>query len=536
MPWACRRSRPNGRCRPGIRSPTPTAKRSPRGRPSRRNRASPRGRRSCASCRSARSLAPCGMPSERIPSCATSGSRVRWGASPCLAAGHAYFTLKDERSQLSCVFFRDERVALAFRAADRTACRRPRTGRRLRVPGCLPAVRDGVQPAGFGDLALRFEALKARLAAEGLFETARKTAAAGPTGGHRRGHQRHRRRLARHLPRRGPALAAGSADPLAVPGSGRGRGRRAWWRPWTAWRAGASCAWPRAGPRTLRRWSSWLVAAARWRICGRSTTNKWCGRSWRTLCRWCAAWGTKSTSRWPTSRRTSGRQLPPRQPNWWFRTGRRWRPPWPGLSRRAGSCVSGVVAAAQSGVAAEGRALERLQPSAQLAQARERAGYLLDRATQALRARGRAALGGGARSRRAVGAGGVDAPGWAPHGPGAGHGDRWRRWGRRRRWTAATPSCGGARTARSSGIRPRRRRGEHLGITLAAGELAATRGLGREWQSVTLVALAVMVALAVAAFAASIRIGMLLGLRLDRVLEERASRESGAGEEVGSDD
>ena len=33
---------------------------------------------------------------------------------------------------------------------------------------------DSIQPAGFGDLALRFEALKARLAEEGLFDTARK--------------------------------------------------------------------------------------------------------------------------------------------------------------------------------------------------------------------------------------------------------------------------------------------------------------------------------------------------------------------------
>jgi exodeoxyribonuclease VII large subunit len=33
---------------------------------------------------------------------------------------------------------------------------------------------DGIQPAGFGDLALRFEALKARLAAEGLFDAGRK--------------------------------------------------------------------------------------------------------------------------------------------------------------------------------------------------------------------------------------------------------------------------------------------------------------------------------------------------------------------------
>ena len=30
------------------------------------------------------------------------------------AAGHAYFTLKDERAQLECVWFRDERLASAF--------------------------------------------------------------------------------------------------------------------------------------------------------------------------------------------------------------------------------------------------------------------------------------------------------------------------------------------------------------------------------------------------------------------------------------
>ena len=37
---------------------------------------------------------------------------------------------------------------------------------------------DSIQPAGFGDLALRFEALKARLDAEGLFDTRAEAAAA----------------------------------------------------------------------------------------------------------------------------------------------------------------------------------------------------------------------------------------------------------------------------------------------------------------------------------------------------------------------
>jgi exodeoxyribonuclease VII large subunit len=90
------------------------------------------------------------------------------------SAGHAYFTLKDERSQLACVWFRDDRIRSTFDA---------RAGLRVVVHGridvfdaqgvyqCYVAA---VQPAGLGDLALRFEATKARLAAEGLFDAARK--------------------------------------------------------------------------------------------------------------------------------------------------------------------------------------------------------------------------------------------------------------------------------------------------------------------------------------------------------------------------
>ncbi len=89
-------------------------------------------------------------------------------------AGHAYFALKDERSQLQCVWFRDERVRSAFE---------PQAGLRIVVhgridlfepQGALQLYVESIQPAGLGDLALRFEALKARLAAEGLFDTARK--------------------------------------------------------------------------------------------------------------------------------------------------------------------------------------------------------------------------------------------------------------------------------------------------------------------------------------------------------------------------
>ena len=90
------------------------------------------------------------------------------------SAGHAYFALKDERNQLQCVWFRDDRLRSAFE---------PQAGLRIvahgRVDlfepqGALQLYVESIQPAGFGDLALRFEALKARLAKEGLFDAGRK--------------------------------------------------------------------------------------------------------------------------------------------------------------------------------------------------------------------------------------------------------------------------------------------------------------------------------------------------------------------------
>ncbi|HEY2916406.1 MAG TPA: exodeoxyribonuclease VII large subunit [Candidatus Limnocylindrales bacterium] len=90
------------------------------------------------------------------------------------SAGHAYFALKDERAQLQCVWFRDDRVRSAFQ---------PQTGLRIVVhgrvdiyepQGALQLYVESIQPSGMGDLAIRFEQLKARLAAEGLFDAARK--------------------------------------------------------------------------------------------------------------------------------------------------------------------------------------------------------------------------------------------------------------------------------------------------------------------------------------------------------------------------
>jgi exodeoxyribonuclease VII large subunit len=90
------------------------------------------------------------------------------------SAGHAYFTLKDARSAIACVWFSDDRARSAFQA---------QAGLRIVVhgrvdlfeqQGAVQLYVESIQPAGFGDLAIRFEALKARLDAEGLFDSARK--------------------------------------------------------------------------------------------------------------------------------------------------------------------------------------------------------------------------------------------------------------------------------------------------------------------------------------------------------------------------
>ena len=90
------------------------------------------------------------------------------------SAGHAYFALKDERNQLQCVWFRDDRQRSAFEA--QAGLRVVAHGRidLFEPQGALQLYVDSIQPAGLGDLTLRFEALKARLAAEGLFSAERK--------------------------------------------------------------------------------------------------------------------------------------------------------------------------------------------------------------------------------------------------------------------------------------------------------------------------------------------------------------------------
>ncbi len=92
------------------------------------------------------------------------------------ASGHLYFTLKDSGAQVRCAMFKPKASTLRFRPVDgMQVLLRAKVG--LYEPrGEFQLVAEYMEPAGEGALQREFEQLKARLAAEGLFEPRRKRA------------------------------------------------------------------------------------------------------------------------------------------------------------------------------------------------------------------------------------------------------------------------------------------------------------------------------------------------------------------------
>ncbi|PYK42142.1 MAG: exodeoxyribonuclease VII large subunit [Verrucomicrobia bacterium] len=89
-------------------------------------------------------------------------------------SGHQYFTLKDQRAQIACVIWRDSMAPLRQPLAD---------GAQVQVYGSVTVYETRgqyqlsvqiLQPRGLGLLQAKFEALKHKLQAEGLFAPERK--------------------------------------------------------------------------------------------------------------------------------------------------------------------------------------------------------------------------------------------------------------------------------------------------------------------------------------------------------------------------
>ena len=92
----------------------------------------------------------------------------------CPASGHWYFTLKDAKAQCRAAMFRGRNTRIGFQ---------PQNGQKVLVRaqvslyearGEFQLIVDHLEDAGVGELMRRYEQLKAKLAAEGLFDAARK--------------------------------------------------------------------------------------------------------------------------------------------------------------------------------------------------------------------------------------------------------------------------------------------------------------------------------------------------------------------------
>jgi exodeoxyribonuclease VII large subunit len=305
-------------------------------------------------------------------------------------AGHAYFTLKDARAQLQCVWFRDERVRSPFQ---------PQTGLQVvahgridlfEPQGALQLYVDSLQPSGFGNLAIRFEQLKASLAAEGLFDATRKRAlpprpttiavVTSPTGAVWRD-------VCNVLARRWP-LARVLLVACQVQGDG----------------APASVV---AALRRLERWIAEAAGEGRAELApavtilargGGSLEDLWSFNDERVV-RAIAAHPVPvvcgvghevdvtladfaADVRAPTPSAAAELVVPDRLEVLGVTRD---------AGRRASSAIVAALASAGRGLAAEQRVLDRLEPRARLASARERAGLLLDRAARAIDERLRSA-------------------------------------------------------------------------------------------------------------------------------------------------
>src|SRR5206468_3225356 len=89
-------------------------------------------------------------------------------------SGHQYFTLKDQRAQISCVIWRDTMLPPRQPLADGAQVQVYGTVTVFEARGQYQLNVQILQPRGVGLLQAKFEALKRKLQAEGLFAPERK--------------------------------------------------------------------------------------------------------------------------------------------------------------------------------------------------------------------------------------------------------------------------------------------------------------------------------------------------------------------------
>jgi exodeoxyribonuclease VII large subunit len=91
-----------------------------------------------------------------------------------VSSGHCYFTLKDQDAQLRCVCFRQSLRYLKVKPQDGMAVLARGNIDVYQSRGEYQLLVEAIEPQGHGALQFAFEQLKKKLAAEGLFDAARK--------------------------------------------------------------------------------------------------------------------------------------------------------------------------------------------------------------------------------------------------------------------------------------------------------------------------------------------------------------------------
>ncbi len=89
-------------------------------------------------------------------------------------SGHWYFTLKDEKSRISCVMFASNAARCKFIPKEGDSVLVQANTSIFEASGQLQLYVTAMKPTGLGDLYLKYEELKRRLHEEGLFDPARK--------------------------------------------------------------------------------------------------------------------------------------------------------------------------------------------------------------------------------------------------------------------------------------------------------------------------------------------------------------------------
>ena len=112
-----------------------------------------------------------GTLEKRLDALWVAGEISNFKAAP---SGHCYFTLKDDKSQISAVMFRRQGSLLRFTPEGGMAVLCFGRVSLYTVRGDLQLYVEDMEPQGQGALALAFEQLKKKLAAEGLFAPERK--------------------------------------------------------------------------------------------------------------------------------------------------------------------------------------------------------------------------------------------------------------------------------------------------------------------------------------------------------------------------